>query len=92
MTQKRTFTLNLKNDQTVVLEFTPIAATGDRLWQMFATTEALDTVDHIIGIKSVADANPTVKAKPVAKNKMPVKIDPKPENTITNKTASKKKK
>ena len=52
MTQKRIFTLNLKNDQTIVLEFSPIAATGDRLWQMFATTEALDTVEHIIGVDS----------------------------------------
>ena len=76
MTQKRTFTLALKNDQTIVLEFTPIAATGDRLWQMFATTEALDAVDHIIGIG--AEAKPEVKAKTVAKTKLPVKTVAKP--------------
>lgn len=48
MSQERTFQLQLKNDQTVELKFTPIAATGDRLWQMFATTEALDIVEQII--------------------------------------------
>jgi hypothetical protein len=48
MSQERTFQLQLKNDQTVELKFTPIAATGNRLWQMFATTEALDIVEQII--------------------------------------------
>jgi hypothetical protein len=48
MSQKRTFVLELKNDQAITLEFTPIEATGDRLWQMFATTEALDTVQQLI--------------------------------------------
>jgi len=66
MTQKRIFTLNLKNDQQIVLEFAPIAATGDRLWQMFATTEALDTVDHIIGIETApVKSTPVAKARPV---------------------------
>ena len=46
MTQERTFTLELKNDQKINLKFSSIPATGDRLWQMFATTEALDTVDQ----------------------------------------------
>ena len=76
MTQKRTFTLTLKNDQTIVLEFAPIAATGDRLWQMFATTEALDTVDHIIGIGAVAETKS--ETKPVAKTKVPAKSVTKP--------------
>ena len=48
MAQDRTFTLELKNDQTITLKFSPIEATGDRLWQMFATTEALDTVEQLI--------------------------------------------
>jgi hypothetical protein len=48
MSQERTFQLQLKNDQTIGLAFTPIAATGDRLWQMFATTEALDMVLQLI--------------------------------------------
>jgi hypothetical protein len=54
MSQERTFQLPLKNDQTIELKFTPIAVTGDRLWQMFATTEALDMVQQLI-----AQANPT---------------------------------
>jgi hypothetical protein len=48
MSQERTFQLQLKNDQIITLEFTPIATTGDRLWQMFATTEALDMVQNLI--------------------------------------------
>jgi hypothetical protein len=48
MSQKRTFVLELKNDQKIVLDFTSIETTGDRLWQMFATTEALDTVQQLI--------------------------------------------
>jgi hypothetical protein len=79
MTQERTFTLNLKNDQQIVLKFSPISATGDRLWQMFATTEALDTVDQIIAIADTP-------AKPVAKNKLPTK---KVDNKKTTKPAVK---
>jgi hypothetical protein len=48
MSQKRTFVLELKNNQAITLEFTPIDATGNRLWQMFATTEALDTVQQLV--------------------------------------------
>jgi hypothetical protein len=47
MTQKRTFVLELKNDKAVTLEFTPIESTGNRLWQMFATTEALETLEQL---------------------------------------------
>jgi len=54
MSQKRSFVLELKNDQAITLEFTPIEATGDRLWQMFATSEALDVVQQLID-----QANPT---------------------------------
>jgi hypothetical protein len=81
MTQKRTFTLNLKNDQQIVLEFAPIAATGDRLWQMFATTEALDTVDHIIGIVP-PETKSVVKTKPIKQD---------PPKVVTKKTTAKKK-
>ena len=48
MSQDRTFTLELKNDQTITLKFSAIEATGDRLWQMFVTTEALDIVEQLI--------------------------------------------
>jgi hypothetical protein len=82
MTQKRTFTLNLKNDQNIVLEFTPISATGDRLWQMFATTEALDIVDQIIAMVVAPNESATV-----AKTKLPAKTDKNP----AVKTSSKKK-
>jgi hypothetical protein len=78
MTQKRTFTLNLKNDQTIVLEFSPIAATGDRLWQMFATTEALDTVDQIVGM--------TNESSSIARTELPAK-----SSVVENKTAKNKK-
>jgi hypothetical protein len=48
MSEKRTFVLELKNNQAITLEFTSIDTTGNRLWQMFATTEALDTVQQLI--------------------------------------------
>jgi hypothetical protein len=47
-TQERTFQIQLKNDSVIEFKFSPIAATGDNLWQMFATTEALDTLDQLI--------------------------------------------
>ena len=64
MSQKRTFVLELKNDQAITLEFSPIDATGNRLWQMFATTEALDTVQQLIGAKAVAETRSARKTAP----------------------------
>jgi hypothetical protein len=58
MSQERTFTLVLKNDQQITLKFNSIEATGDRLWQMFATTEALDTVEQIINMVPSSIVNP----------------------------------
>ena len=46
--QERIFQIQLKNDLVIEFKFAPIAATGDRLWQMFATTEALDIVQQLI--------------------------------------------
>jgi hypothetical protein len=67
MSQKRTFVLELKNDQAITLEFSSIDATGDRLWQMFATTEALDTVQQLVGsgieTKSARKTAPDKKKK-----------------------------
>jgi hypothetical protein len=66
MSQERTFQLLLKNDQTIELKFTSIDATRDQLWQMFATTEALDTVQQLI-----SQANPEVTSS--ARKTAPVK-------------------
>jgi hypothetical protein len=84
MTQERTFTLDLKNGQQIVLKFSSISATGDRLWQMFATTEALDTVDHIISVVP-SDDKPTV-----AKTKLPEKSTVATKAKPAAKTAKKK--
>jgi hypothetical protein len=64
MSQERTFTLTLKNDQTIVLKFNSIVATGDRLWQMFATTEALDAVDQLVTQDVVAETRSARKTAP----------------------------
>jgi hypothetical protein len=73
MSQKRTFVLQLKNDQAITLEFSSIEATGDRLWQMFATTEALDTVQQLINTDDVTQTKSARKTAPensvVAKKK-----------------------
>jgi len=67
MSQKRTFVLELKNDQKIVLDFTSIDTTGDRLWQMFATTEALDTVQQLVD--SGAETKSARKTAPEKKKK-----------------------
>jgi len=72
MSQKRTFVLELKNDQAITLEFSPIDATGNRLWQMFATTEALDIVQQLIDTNMVTEtksARKTAPSKSVAAKK-----------------------
>lgn len=66
MTQERTFQIPLKNDQTVELKFTSISATSDQLWQMFATTEALDALQQLI---SQANPEVTSSARKVAPKK-----------------------
>jgi hypothetical protein len=72
MSQEKTFTFILKNDQTITLKFSPIVATGNRLWQMFATTEALDIVDQIINASSTLEKTSIAKKKPIV-TKTPVK-------------------
>jgi hypothetical protein len=70
MSQKRTFVLELKNNQAITLEFTPIEATGDRLWQMFATSEALDVVEQLTGnVIETKSARKTVPSKTTATKK-----------------------
>ena len=69
MTQEKTFKLQLKNDQTIELKFTSIAATSDQLWQMFATTEALDIVQQIIDQETPSSVTRKVPAKSTAVKK-----------------------
>jgi hypothetical protein len=73
MSQKRTFVLELKNNQAITLEFSPIDATDNRLWQMFATTEALDTVQQLISVGTKVETKSARKTAPeksvVAKKK-----------------------
>ena len=57
MSQKRNFVLELKNGQNITLEFTSIDATENRLWQMFATTEALDVVEQLVKPVDVIKTN-----------------------------------
>ena len=72
MTQKRTFVLELKNDKAITLEFTPIESTGNRLWQMFATTEALDTLEHLDNQSDLTETKSARKTAPsVAKSIAP---------------------
>lgn len=69
MAQDRTFTLELKNDQTITLKFSPIEATGDRLWQMFATAESLDIVDQLINSDTTTNKASIVKQTPIVTKK-----------------------
>ena len=61
MSQERTFVLPLKNNQSIEIKFTPIAATDGHLWQMFATTEALDTVQQLIELANSAESDSEVQ-------------------------------
>jgi len=66
MSQKRKFQLQLKNDQIIELEFTSIEVANNQLWQMFATTQALDTVQQLI---DMADTTQTKSARKTAPEK-----------------------
>ena len=68
MSQDRSFTFELKNDQTITLKFSPIEATGDRLWQMFATTEALDIVEQLIKPNTPTETGSVKKTSVVKQN------------------------
>ena len=69
MPQEKTFQLQLKNDQSIELKFSSIAATGDRLWQMFATTEALDVVEQLVSQGNIIETKSARKTAPVKKKK-----------------------
>jgi hypothetical protein len=62
--QERTIQLRLKDDSVIEFKFSPIDATGNRLWQMFATTEALDTVEQLIKSADVTDTKSARKKAP----------------------------
>ena len=66
MTKEKIFTILLKNDQTIELKFSSIAATSNQLWQMFATTESLDVLQQLI---DSADPTKTKSAKKIAPKK-----------------------
>jgi hypothetical protein len=66
MSQQRKFELRLKNDQIIELEFTSIGVANNQLWQMFATTQALDTVQQLI---DTADTTQTRSARKTAPEK-----------------------
>jgi len=67
--QERTIQLRLKNDSVIEFKFSPIDATGNRLWQMFATTEALDTVEQLIRSADETDITETKSARKKAPDK-----------------------
>jgi hypothetical protein len=72
MNQSRNFNIKLKNDQVIELKFTSIAATNDQLWQMFATTEALDMVQRLCELAEQPETKSARKTlpKPVASKKV----------------------
>jgi len=69
MPQEKTFTVQLKNDQTFQLKFTSIPATHDQLWQMFATTEALDMLQILLDSASPEQTSSARKTVPEKKKK-----------------------
>ena len=67
--QERNFQIQLKNDSVIEFKFSPIAATDNQLWQMFATTEALDTLEQLINSASEINVTETKSARKQAPNK-----------------------
>ena len=64
MSQTRAFQLQLKNDQVIELKFTSIDVANNQLWQMFATTEALDMVQKLIDEANPAETKSARKTAP----------------------------
>jgi len=67
--QERTIQLRLKDDSVIEFKFSPIDATDNRLWQMFATTEALDTVEQLIRSADAIGVTDTKSARKKAPDK-----------------------
>ena len=81
MSQQRKFELRLKNDQVITLEFSSIEVANNQLWQMFATTEALNIVQQLI---DMADTSQTKSARKTVPNSISDK-----ESKAVSKTKSK---
>ena len=64
MSQTRAFQLQLKNNQVIELQFTSIDVANNQLWQMFATTEALDMVQKLIDEANPAETKSARKTAP----------------------------
>jgi hypothetical protein len=64
MTKEKIFKLELKNGQIIELKFSSIAQTNDQLWQMFATTEALNTVQQLIDMSDTETTKSARKTPP----------------------------
>ena len=69
MSQQRKFQLQLKNDQIIELQFTSIEVANNQLWQMFATTEALDMVQQLIDVANTTQTRSARKTAPKKKSK-----------------------
>jgi hypothetical protein len=67
MSKERQFQIQLKNGQIIELRFTSIEVANNQLWQMFATTEALDTVQQLIDMAEITQTKSARKIAP--KNK-----------------------
>jgi hypothetical protein len=67
--QERVIQLQLKDNSVIEFKFSPIDATGNQLWQMFATTGALDTVEQLIQSAAAIDVTETKSARKKIPNK-----------------------
>lgn len=69
MSKHKKFQIQLKNDQIIELEFTSIEVANNQLWQMFATTEALDMVEKLISTTNPEQTLSARKIVPKTKTK-----------------------
>jgi hypothetical protein len=67
--QEKKFQLQLKNDQFIELKFTSIEQTNNQLWQMFATTEALEVLQGLIEPVNEIETKSARKTAPKKKSK-----------------------
>jgi hypothetical protein len=65
--QEKKFQLPLKNDQFIELKFTSIEQTNNQLWQMFATSEALEILQSLIDANNPEQTRSARKTPPKKK-------------------------